>query len=150
MNSNLLTQLLENAVSAGVVVLSGVNSLIPTPNPLMNYVKIGTTQVVAEDLVNYVKNGNSLILNFNYSAVFDRIVFASGFAYGLIKTGAPQQVLKMLERSPFPVMANHALVDGAMIMLNRTTADLMDSSNFFTTVPLVYLNHLSFLITGGV
>ena len=48
-----LTRLAENALSAGLVVGSGINELIPTPNKAMSALKIGVTQIVAEDIVDY-------------------------------------------------------------------------------------------------
>lgn len=147
--SGILMELLKNAAAAGLVVFSGVNKLIPSPNPVMNWVKIGTTQIVAEDMVQYLNGGGSLILNLDYKNVFDRIVFASGFAYGLTSAGVTSKLVTMLDEiSPLPENFNDAIVDGSLIMLNRTTADLMDSSSYFSQVPFVYLNHLSHLITG--
>ena len=70
MNTFNLTNLLQNAVSAGLVVLSNVNNIIPTPNPMMQFLKIWTTENIAEDLVNYYNGNGSLILNLDYRNLF--------------------------------------------------------------------------------
>ena len=45
--STFFTLLLENAAAAGLIVLTGINKIIPTSSPGMEYIKLGTTQVVA-------------------------------------------------------------------------------------------------------
>ncbi len=148
MNTNMLNLLLQNAAAAGLIVISGINDIIPTPTPMMTWVKIGTTQVVAEDLVNYVNGGGSLILNLDYRTLFDRIFFASGFVYGLSKVGATQRAIQLLEGvSPLPENVNDALVDGALVMLNRTTSDLLDANATVNSTPLRYLLHPSYLLS---
>jgi len=142
-----LTRLAENALSAGIVVGSGVNNIIPTPNRAMEALKIGTTQIVAEDVVLWATTGQSLILNMDGRNLFDRIVFASGFVYGLNYVGATPKAVQLLDQvSPLGEMVNNALVDGGLIMLNRTVADLMDATPAVTQTPLVYLNHLSMVL----
>ena len=143
-----LTRLAENTLAAGIVVGSGVNNIIPTPNQTMEALKIGTTQIVAEDIVDYATGRGSLIFNLDYRNLFDRIVFASGFVYGLNYVGATPKAIQLLDQvSPLGDMVNNAIVDGSLIMLNRTVADMMDASPAVTQTPLVYLNHLS-LIAG--
>ena len=143
----MLKQLGENAIAAGLVVLTNVNNIIPTPNPMMEYIKGGTTQIVAEDLVRYYNGEGSLILNLDYRNLFDRIAFASGFIYALNVSGVTPKAIQLVQStSPFPDMVNGALVDGALIMANRTTSDLMDASPAITQTPLVYLNHISLLL----
>ena len=145
--TDFLTRLAENSLSAGLVVGSGVNNLIPTPNRAMEALKIGTTQIVAEDLVNFMRNRGSLILNMDGRNLFDRIVFASGFVYGLNYAGATPKAIQLLDQvSPLGEMVNNALVDGGLIMLNRTVADMMDATPAVTQTPLVYLNHLSLVL----
>ncbi len=105
--------------------------------------------MVAEDLVMYLNGQGSLILNLNYYELFDRIFFASGFVYGLTRVGATSKLIKALEGvSPLPPMINDSLVDGAMIMLNRTTSDLLEASATFNSTPLKYLVHPSYLVRG--
>jgi len=143
----MLKQLGENALAAGLVVLSNVNNVIPTPNPIMEYVKLGSTQIVAEDLVRYYNGEGSLILNLDYRNLFDRVVFASGFVYALNVSGVSPKIVQLIENtSPLPDMVNAAIFEGGMIMANRTMADLMDASPAITQTPLVYLNHISLLL----
>ena len=57
-----LTRLAENALSAGLVVGSGVLN-VPTTNKTMESLKVGVSQIVAEDIVDYATGRGSLILN---------------------------------------------------------------------------------------
>ena len=142
-----LTRLAENALSAGLVVGSGINNLIPTPNMTMSALKIGTTQIVAEDLVDYFTGRGSLILSMDYRNFIDRVVFASGFVAGLNYTGATLKAIQLVDQvSPLGDMVNDAIVNGGLIMLNRTVAEAMDASSTFSQTPLVYLNHLSHIL----
>ncbi len=142
-----LTRLAENALAAGLVVGSGINNLIPTPNMAMSALKVGTTQIVAEDLVDYFTGRGSLILSMDYRNFADRVVFASGFVAGLNYSGATLKAIQLVDQvSPLGEMVNDALVNGGLIMLNRTVADAMDASTTFSQAPLVYLNHLSHIL----
>ena len=145
--SSFFTLLLENAAAAGLIVLTGINNVIPTSSPGMEYIKLGTTQVVAEDLVMYLNGHGSLILGLNYYELFDRIFFASGFVYGLTKVGATSKLIRALEGvSPLPPTVNDSLIQGALILLNRTTSDLLDASATVNSTPLKYLIHPSYLV----
>ena len=144
-----LTPLLENALAAGVVVGSNVLNIIPTPNATASALKTGISQIVAEDLVHYMTGKRSLILNMDYVNFFDRSVFASGFVYGMNYSGLTNYAITTLDQvSPLGEMVNDAIVNGGLIMLNRTVSDMMDSNAAITQTPLVYLNHLSMLVTG--
>ena len=150
--SSMLTQLLQNAAAAGLVVFSGVNNVIPSTGA-MQWVQLGTTQIVSEDIIRYLTTGQSLILGLNYYELFDQIFFASGFVYGLSKVGATQSLLRVVDNSlgsVLPQMATDALVDGSLIMLNRTTYSLLESMPQVSSTPLKYLIHPSYLVTQGV
>ena len=139
----LLTRIAENALSAGLVVGSGVLD-VKTTNKTMEALKVGVSQIVAEDLVNYATGRGSSILNMDYRNFGDRVVFASGFVYGLNYLGATPKAIQLLDQvSPFGEMVDDALVNGGLITLNRTVADIMDETAPFNQAPLVYLNHLS-------
>ncbi len=142
-----LTRLAENALAAGLVVGSGVNELIPTPNRAMSALKIGVTQIVAEDIVDYFTGRGSLILNMDYRNFADRVVFGSAFVAALNYSGATLKAIQLVDQvSPLGEMVNDALVNGGLIMLNRTVAETMDASTTFSQAPLVYLNHLSHIL----
>ena len=144
-----LTQLGENALAAGVVVGSNVLNIIPTPNATASALKTGISQIVAEDLVHYMTGKRSLILNMDYINFFDRSVFASGFVYGVNYSGLTNYAVTTLDSvSPLGEMVNDAIVNGGLILINRQVSDMMDSSAAVTQTPLVYLNHLSMLVTG--
>ena len=145
--ASFFTRLLENAAAAGLVVLSGVNNVIHTTSPGMEWIKIGTTQVVAEDLINYMNGQGSLVLNLDYFTLFDRIFFASGFVYGLSKVGATQRLIRALDGlTPLPPTFNDALVNGSLILLNREVTDLLDANATINSTPLRYLLHPSYLV----
>ena len=142
-----LTRLAENALSAGLVVGSGVNNLIPAPNATMQALKVGVTQIVAEDIVDYATGRGSLILNMDYRTLFDRVVFSSGFVYALNYVGATQRAVQLLDGvSPLGDQMNDALINGGLIFINRSVADVMDASAVFSTAPLVYINHPSLVL----
>ncbi len=146
--SALLTRVLENALAAGLIVMTGLNQVIPGEGNMV-WVRLGAQQVVAEDLVNYMTGQGSVILSMDYYELFDRIFFASGFVYGLSRVGATANAIRALEQvSPFPGNINDALVDGSMILLNRTVSDLMDTSSTVLSTPLRYLVHPSYLVRG--
>ncbi len=147
--SALLTRVLENALSAGLIVMTGLNQVIPGEGNMV-WVRLGAQQVVAEDLVNYMTGHGSVILSLDYYELFDRIFFASGFVYGLSRVGATSNAIRALEQvSPFPGNINDALVDGSMILLNRTVSDLMETSSTVLSTPLRYLVHPSYLVRGS-
>ena len=147
--SALLTHVLENALAAGLIVMTGLNQVIPGEGNMV-WVRLGAQQVVAEDLVNYMTGQGSVILSLDYYELFDRIFFASGFVYGLSRVGATSNAIRALEQvSPFPGNINDALVDGSMILLNRTVSDLMDTSSTVLSTPLRYLVHPSYLVRGS-
>ena len=146
--SALLTRVLENALAAGLIVMSGLNHVIPGEGNMV-WVRLGAQQVVAEDLVNYMTGQGSVILSMDYYELFDRIFFSSGFVYGLSRAGATANAIRALEQvSPFPANINDALVDGSMIVLNRTVSDLMETSSTVLSTPLRYLVHPSYLVRG--
>ena len=141
-----LTRIAENALSAGLVVGSGVLD-VKTTNKTMEALKIGVSQIVAEDLVDYATGRGSLILNMDYRNFLDRVIFASGFVYGLNYLGATPKAIQLLDQvSPFGEMVDDAIVNGGLITLNRTVADIMDATAPFNQTPLVYLNHLSHVL----
>ncbi len=147
--SALLTRVLENALSAGLIVMTGLNQVIPGEGNMV-WVRLGAQQVVAEDLVNYMTGQGSVILSMDYYELFDRIFFASGFVYGLSRLGATSNAIRALEQvSPFPQNINGALVDGSMILMNRTVSDLMETSSTILSTPLRYLVHPSYLVRMG-
>ena len=144
--TDVLTRIAENALSAGLVVGSGVLN-VQTPNKTMEAIKVGVTQIVAEDIVDFARGRGSLILNMDYRNFADRVVFASGFVYALNMTGATSKAIDLLDKvSPFGETIDNSLVNGGMITLNRTVAELMDATAPFNQVPLVYLNHLSHVL----
>ena len=142
----LLTRIASNALSAGLVVGSGVLN-IQTPNKILKSLKGGASQIVAEDIVDYAMGRGSLILNLDYRNFADRVVFASGFVYALNMVGTTSKAIELLDKvSPFGETIDNAIVNGGLITLNRTVADIMDSTAPFNQVPLVYLNHLSHVL----
>ena len=144
-----LTQLGTNALAAGLVVGSNVLNVIPTPNATASALKTGISQIVAEDIVNYMTGKRSLILNMDYINLIDQSVFASAFVYGVNYSGLTNYAITTLDSvSPLGEMVNDAIVNGGLIMLNRTVSDMMDSSAAVTQTPLVYLNHPSMLVMG--
>ena len=68
-----LTRIAENALSAGLVVGSGVLN-VQTPNKTMEALKVGVSQIVAEDIVDFATGRGSLILNMDYRNFADRVV----------------------------------------------------------------------------
>ena len=83
----------------------------------------------------------------DYRNFIDRVVFASGFVAGLNYTGATLKAIQLVDQvSPLGDIVNDAIVNGGLIMLNRTVAEAMDSSSTFSQTPLVYLNHLSHIV----
>ena len=144
-----LTQLGTNALAAGLVVGSNVLNVIPTPNATASALKTGISQIVAEDIVNYMTGKRSLILNMDYINLIDQSVFASGFVYAMNYSGLTNYAVTTLDSiSPLGETMNDAIVNGGLILLNRQVSDMMDSSAAVTQTPLVYLNHLSMLVTG--
>ena len=138
-----LQRIAENALSAGLVVGSGVLN-VSTPNRTMEALKVGVSQSVAEDIVRWVNSEGSLILNMDYRNFADRVVFASGFVYAMNTVGATTKAVELLDKvSPFGEQIDNAIINGGLITLNRTVADVMDATAPFNQVPLVYLNHLS-------
>ncbi len=141
-----LTRLAENALSAGIVVGSGVLN-VPTTNKTMEALKVGVSQIVAEDIVDYATGRGSLILNMDYRNFADRVIFASGFVYTLNHFGVTPKAIQLLDRvSPFGETVDDAIVNGGLITLNRTVAEIMDATAPFNQAPLVYLNHLSHVL----
>ena len=141
-----LQRIAENALSAGIVVGSGVLN-VSTPNRTMEALKVGVSQIVAEDIVRWVNSEGSLILNMDYRNFTDRVIFASGFVYALNMSGATSKAVELLDKvSPFGETIDNALLNGGLITLNRTVADIMDATAPFNQVPLVYLNHLSLIL----
>ncbi len=144
------TQLLQNTIAAGLVVASGVEDLLPSKSAFMQNVKMGGAIVLAEDAVSYFNGNGSLVLTLNGYELFDRIFFASNFTYGLSKVGATQRIIASLDGlSPLPEPVNDALVDGGLIMLNRTLSDLLEQNASVNSTPLRYLVHPSYLVRGA-
>ena len=142
----MLTRIASNGLSAALVVGSGVLN-VQTPNKTLESLKIGVSQIVAEDIVDYFRGRGSLILNMDYRNFGDRVVFASGFVYALNMVGATSKAIELLDKvSPFGETVDNALVNGGLITLNRTVADIMDVTAPFNQVPLVYLNHVSLVL----
>ena len=140
-----LQRIAENALSAALVVGSGVLN-VQTTNKTMEALKVGVSQIVAEDIVRWVNSEGSLILNMDYRNFIDRVIFASGFVYALNYAGATPKAIQLLDQvSPFGTMVDDVLVNGGLITLNRTVADVMDATAPFNQVPLVYLNHPSLI-----
>jgi hypothetical protein len=127
-----LKNAVANSLAFGLLNASGIDQVIPVPDSKAGqWAKFGALYTGSLDLVRYVTEGRSDLLNMDYYQIVDDVFFNSVLVAVMETTKADQKLYELLNSVLGDKLGTDltlALTNGTIITLGRTTIETIDDS----------------------
>jgi hypothetical protein len=130
----------ETSATIAVLEALKVSDLIQSSNPMVEVAKAGLIWGISDEVIDFLRNGSSALLEGNYYYFVDQVFFNS-VVYGAIeRLGVGERVLDVTDGLPFG-SANNAVATGIMKVSAKTLAQIIDQ--YYDNTPLGMLTSVT-------
>ena len=143
------TDVLYNAISLGVIQMTGVEEIIHSKaqSDATKAIAMGVNYSLAQDAVHYVLNKQSKVLDMNYKGFLDDVVYNSAWYVALVKSGVGEKVGQSVNGiSPLDHELNARFISAGLVVGGGMLRDVIDNSPQLANTGLSYITHASQLI----
>jgi hypothetical protein len=113
-------------------------------NQRIGYVTDGVSYALANDIVNYATGSGSKLVNGQWYAYVDDVVFFGAVAGITLETGVSEIIVNQLGVLPFSSDINLSIAEGVIVSAAKVMGDTIDAQP--SIGPLHYLRHPTALL----
>lgn len=134
--------LVKSTGAVMAVNMSGLPGMVRTSlgdNQRIGYAVDGVSYALANDIVNYATGSGSKLVNGQWGAYIDDVVFFGAVAGVTLETGIADILVTQLSILPFSSDINLNIAEGAIVSAAKVLGDTIDAQP--SIGPLHYLRH---------